>query len=279
MEFNFTKWQGCGNDFVLVNAFNNDNLKKVEEIKNNAVKICDRHFGVGGDGVIFILPSEIADFRMQIINNDGSEAEMCGNGIRCFAKAVVEFKLTDKHIFTVETGAGIIIPEIQQDGTVKVNMGEPILEANKIPVAGFGSGKVINEDIVVDEKTYKMTCVSMGNPHCVVFVDDINSVELEKIGPKFETHASFPRKINTEFVQIKNKNQVRMRVWERGAGITWACGTGSCATAVAGILNDLVNRTVEVELDGGTLKIQWADDNKIYMTGPAKKVFEGVYVD
>ena len=167
MEFNFSKWQACGNDFVLVNAFNNEDIG---EIIANAEKICDRHFGVGADGVIFILPSKIADFRMQIINSDGSEAEMCGNGIRCFAKCVKEAKLTDKNKFTVETGAGIIVPEIMADGTVHVDMGEPILEGDKIPVSGFGNNQVVNEDITVDGQTYKMTCVSMGNPHCIVLL-------------------------------------------------------------------------------------------------------------
>ena len=245
MKFNFVKWQACGNDFVLVNAFNNED---VSEIRNNAEKICDRHFGAGADGVIFILPSKTADFRMQIINSDGSEAEMCGNGIRCFAKAVCELGLTDKRKFTVKTGAGIIIPEIQPDGTVHVDMGKPVLEGDKIPVAGFGSNKVISENIEVDGQNYKMTCVSMGNPHCVVFVDDINAVELEKIGPKFEMHSFFPRKTNTEFVEIKNDEYVRMRVWERGAGITLACGTGSCATGVACILNKLTKRKINVEM-------------------------------
>ena len=276
MKFNFVKWQACGNDFVLVNAFHNED---VSEIRDNAEKICDRHFGAGADGVIFILPSEIADFRMQIINSDGSEAEMCGNGIRCFAKAVHELGLTDKCKFTVETGAGIIIPEIQPDGTVNVDMGEPVLEGDKIPVAGFGSNKVISENITVDGQNYKMTCVSMGNPHCVVFVDDINAVELEKIGPKFETHSAFPRKTNTEFVEVKNDSYVRMRVWERGAGITLACGTGSCATGVACMLNNLTQKKINVELDGGVLTIEWADNNHIYMTGPATKVYEAVWVD
>ena len=276
MKFNFVKWQACGNDFVLVNAFNNED---VSEIRNNAEKICDRHFGAGADGVIFILPSKTADFRMQIINSDGSEAEMCGNGIRCFAKAVCELGLTDKRKFTVKTGAGIIIPEIQPDGTVHVDMGKPVLEGDKIPVAGFGSNKVISENIEVDGQNYKMTCVSMGNPHCVVFVDDINAVELEKIGPKFEMHSFFPRKTNTEFVEIKNDEYVRMRVWERGAGITLACGTGSCATGVACILNKLTKRKINVELDGGVLTIEWADNNHIYMTGPATKVYEAVWTD
>lgn len=278
MNFEFTKWQACGNDFVLVNAFNNN--EDISEIINSAEKICDRHFGVGADGVIFILPSKVADFRMQIINSDGSEAEMCGNGIRCFAKCVVEIGLTEKKKFTVETGAGIIIPEIMNDGTVHVDMGEPILAGEQIPVAGFGQNQVVDEDIIVDGKTYKMTCVSMGNPHCIVFVDDITAVELEKIGPKFETHSIFPKKTNTEFVEVKNDKYVRMRVWERGAGITWACGTGSCATLVACVLNKRTERKAQVELDGGILTIEWsADNNHIYMTGPATKVFTANWED
>lgn len=268
----FTKWQACGNDFVLINAFHSED---VSFVKNNIVKICDRHFGVGADGVIFILPSKIADFRMQIINNDGSEAEMCGNGIRCFAKAVKNAGLTEKNKFMVETGAGIIVPEIKADGTVDVDMGQPILAGDKIPVDGYGDNEVIAQDIEVDGKTYKMTCVSMGNPHCVVFVDDITKVDLEKIGPKFEHHAKFPKKINTEFVEVKNDKYVRMRVWERGAGITLACGTGSCATTVACILNKKTQREIKVELDGGILNIKWADNNRIYMTGPATQVFTG----
>ncbi len=279
MKFDFSKWQACGNDFVLVNVFDAENKQEIEYIEHHVVKICDRHFGVGADGVILILPSKIADFRMRIINNDGSEAEMCGNGIRCFAKAVVEAGLTDKRKFTVETGAGIIVPELQDDGLVVVDMGEPVLEGAKIPVAGFGNDRIINEGIEVDGDSYKMTCVSMGNPHCVVFVDDINKVELEKIGPKFEVHGAFPRKTNTEFVQVKDKNHVRMRVWERGAGITLACGTGSCATAVACILNKKTERNIEVELDGGKLNILWGDDNRIYMTGPATKVFTAQWND
>lgn len=276
MKFNFVKWQACGNDFILVNAFNGENIS---EIRDNAEKICDRHFGVGADGIIFILPSKTADFRMQIINSDGSEAEMCGNGIRCFARAVYSAGLTDKCRFTVETGAGIIIPEIQEDNTVYVDMGEPVLEGDKIPVTGFGNNKVISEDIEVDGKNYKMTCVSMGNPHCVVFVDDIDSVKLEEIGPKFETHSIFPHKTNTEFVQVKNSDYVRMRVWERGAGVTLACGTGSCATAVACMLNNLTKRKIQVELDGGVLLIEWTKNNHVYMTGPATKVYEAVWID
>ncbi len=280
MNFDFTKWQACGNDFVLVNTFDNIDAEKIAEIIKQSPKICDRHFGVGADGVIFILPSTIADFRMQIINSDGSEAEMCGNGIRCFAKCVHEAGLTTKTKFTVETGAGIIIPEIMPDGTVHVDMGEPVLEADKIPVDGFKNNYVIDEDITVDGKTYKMTCVSMGNPHCIVFVDDIKKIDLEKIGPKFETHSVFPKKTNTEFVEIKNDEYVRMRVWERGAGITWACGTGSCATLVACVLNNKTKRKAKIELDGGILTIEWnKESNHIYMTGPATKVFTATWND
>ena len=273
MEFNFSKWQACGNDFVLVNAFNNEDIS---EIIANAEKICDRHFGVGADGVIFILPSKIADFRMQIINSDGSEAEMCGNGIRCFAKCVKEANLTDKNKFTVETGAGIIIPEIMEDGTVHVDMGEPILEGDKIPVSGFGNNQVVNEDITVDGQTYKMTCVSMGNPHAVVYVDDVDNLPIEEIGPKFESHERFPRRVNTEFVKVLDRHTVQMRVWERGAAETLACGTGACAVAVSCILNGLTEDEVTVKLLGGDLEIQWDQEkNTVYMTGPATVVFDG----
>ena len=273
MEFNFSKWQACGNDFVLVNAFNNEDIS---EIIANAEKICDRHFGVGADGIIFILPSKIADFRMQIINSDGSEAEMCGNGIRCFAKCVKEANLTDKNKFTVETGAGIIVPEIMEDGTVHVDMGEPILEGDKIPVSGFGNNQVVNEDITVDGQTYKMTCVSMGNPHAVVYVDDVDNLPIEEIGPKFENHERFPRRVNTEFVKVLDRHTVQMRVWERGSAETLACGTGACAVAVSCILNGLTEDEVTVKLLGGDLEIQWDQEkNTVYMTGPATVVFDG----
>ncbi len=264
----FEKWQGCGNDFVIVDGRANEILP-AEKIKF----ICDRHFGIGADGVIYVLNSDKAAVRMRIFNADGSEAEMCGNGIRCFAKyldGIGEFSDGMK----IETGAGIL--SVKKSGeNITVNMGEPILEADKIPVKNFGKNPVIAEDIEVDGKIYKMTCVSMGNPHCVIFVDDINSIDLEKIGTKFETHEFFPRKTNTEFVQVTGKDELRMRVWERGSGITLACGTGTCATAVAANLNNLCSKKVRVNLDGGTLQIEWSADNKIYMTGPAEKVFSG----
>lgn len=275
MEFNFTKYQGCGNDFVFIDGYK---YKNIDELIALSPKICDRNFGIGGDGVIFILPSETADFRMRIINNDGSEAEMCGNGIRCFAKAVQDLGLTKANKFTVETGAGIIIPEILEDGRVKVDMGEPVLASEEIPVAGIGSDKVVAEKITVDGREYKVTCVSMGNPHCVIFVDDIKQVDLVGEGSKLEVAKYFPRKINVEFVEVKSPSAMRMRVWERGTGITLACGTGTCASHVAAVLNGLVEKTTTVELDGGKLEVQWADDNHIYMTGPGEKVFTGTWL-
>lgn len=278
MNLNFSKWQGCGNDFVLVDCF----AEKIEDFAALSVRICDRHYGVGADGLILVLPSAVADFKMRIFNTDGSEAEMCGNGIRCFARYVYEKKLTDKTVFTVETGAGVLTPEIllANDGQVelvRVNMGQPILAGDEIPVTGFGMNRVIDKPLEVLGQSYKMTCVSMGNPHCVIFVDDIEQVELEKIGAFFEKHPAFPKKTNTEFVEVKDRQHMRMRVWERGAAITLACGTGSCATLVAAVLNDKSDRRAEIELDGGKLVIEWAEDGNVYMAGPAEHVFNGTY--
>lgn len=278
MQFKFSKWHGCGNDFVFVNGFN----ENVDGISASATAICDRKFGVGADGVILILPSEKCDFRMQIFNSDGSEAEMCGNGIRCFARYAYENKLTDKLSFTVETKAGIITPQIIIDdnktNSVCVNMGQPVLEGEKIPVQGFGNSHIVSEAITVDGSKFDITCVSMGNPHCVIFVSDINKIDIKKWGPILEKYKIFPNKTNVEFVQVINRKHLRMRVWERGAGITLACGTGACATLTAAVLNNLSERKAKLELDGGDLSIEWnASDNNIYMTGPATKVFEGIY--
>ena len=274
--FNFSKWQGTGNDFVLIDCFK----EPQQDYISAARKLCDRHYGIGGDGILLVLPSEKADFRMRIINADGSEAEMCGNGIRCFARYVYDTGLTDKEEFTVETGAGILVPKmIKENGIVKlvqVDMGEPILEGDNIPVTGFGMNHVVSEDIVVKDKSFKMTCVSMGNPHCVVLVDDAEAFPIYEYGPLFEKHEMFPRKTNTEFVQVKNRTQLRMRVWERGAAVTMACGTGSCATLTAAVLNDLADRKAEIQLDGGKLTVEWANNNHLYMTGPAEQVFTGV---
>lgn len=275
----FSKWQGCGNDFVLFDCLDNP-LADYSEL---AKKVCDRHYGIGADGILIVEPSSVADFRMRIINTDGSEAEMCGNGIRCFARYLYDNRLVTKEEFTVETGAGILVPRIIKENNevigVRVDMGEPHLLGEEIPVIGYDGKRVISEPLQVEGNTYEMTCVSMGNPHCVIFVDDAEKFPIEKLGTKFEHHSVFPKKTNTEFVQIIDKGHVRMRVWERGAAITLACGTGSCATAVACILNGKTDRNIEVALDGGKLNIEWADNNHVFMTGEAKLVFTGEWID
>ena len=275
----FTKWQGCGNDFVLFDCRH----EEPADYAGLARQVCDRHYGVGADGILVVLPSGCADFRMRIFNTDGSEAEMCGNGIRCFARYIYDFGLTDKTSFTVETGAGVLVPEIILDNGsvsgIKVDMGEPRLLGEEIPVTGFDGKKVIGEPLEVAGKTYKMTAVSMGNPHCVIFVDDAENFPIYELGRQFENHPAFPNKTNTEFVQVKDRRHVRMRVWERGAAVTLACGTGSCATVVAGILNDRLDREAEVELDGGRLIVKWAENNHVFMTGPAELVFSGKLTD
>ncbi len=277
MAFSFTKWQGCGNDFVLVNGFS-ERLDE-EDLGALAQKICDRHYGIGADGLILVLPSKAADFRMRILNADGSEAEMCGNGIRCFAGVVHDEGLSDKEEFTVETGAGILVPRLQlADGKlqgVRVDMGEPTLAGDRIPVLGFGAAHVVEQPIEAGGETLSMTCVSMGNPHCVIFVEEAEAVPIEKLGPLLERHEAFPKKTNVEFAAVLDASHIRMRVWERGAAVTLACGTGSCATLVAAALTGRTERAAEVQLDGGRLQIEWAEDNHVYMTGPAEKVFAG----
>ena len=275
----FTKMQGCGNDYVYVNGF----VEKVsqEEKPELVRRLSDRHFGIGGDGVIFINPAEEADFEMEMYNADGSRSEMCGNGIRCVAKFVYDKGLTDKTNISIISGGTVRYLELTvEDGkvsTVKVNMGAPILKAADIPVVSEDEdGQVIAGKIEVDGEEYEMTCVSMGNPHAVVFMDDIENLEIEKIGPKFENHVRFPRRTNTEFVKVVSRDYVEMRVWERGTGETLACGTGTCATVVACILNGLTDDEVTVKLLGGNLKIKWdREANLVYMTGPAVTVFEG----
>ncbi len=273
----FTKWHGCGNDYVFVNGFEED----FASIYPHIAEISDRHFGIGSDGVIFLLPSDKADVRMKMYNNDGSEGEMCGNGIRCLATWAYELGLVKEKKFSIETGAGILFPEILEDGSVRVDMGAPHLAAEEIPVSGFGSEPVIAQDLesAANGKTYPITCVSMGNPHCVIFVDDIHDINLPGEGPNLETDAHFPKKCNIEFVQKLGDHHFRMRVWERGTGITMACGTGTCATVVAAILNGLTKDYADVDLDGGTLHIEWdgKPESHVFMTGPAVKVFEGEY--
>ena len=271
----FTKMNGCGNDYVYINGF----VEKVENPKELAKKVSDRHFGIGSDGLILIVPSDKADFCMRMFNADGSEGEMCGNGIRCVAKYVYDHKMTDKTEISVETKAGIkyldLMVEDEKVTKVKVDMGEPILEPKKIPVRSEKK-RVVNEPIAVAEKTWNMTCVSMGNPHAVVFVEDTGSLEIEKYGPLFENHELFPNRTNTEFVQVLNRNEINMRVWERGSGETLACGTGTCASVVACILNGYTDEKVLVHLLGGDLEIEYEKTtNHVFMTGPAETVFEG----
>ena len=271
----FTKMHGCGNDYVYVNLFE-EQLDNPAEV---SIKVSDRHFGIGSDGLITIGPSDKADFRMHIYNADGSEAEMCGNGIRCVAKYVYDHHLTDKTEITVETGAGILtlilFPKDGKVEQVRVDMGEPILTPAEIPVVADGD-KVIDEPIEVGGKTWNMTCVSMGNPHAVVFVDDTASFPLETYGPLFENHERFPKRTNTEFVQIISRTEANMRVWERGSAETWACGTGTCACVMACILNGKTEDKVLVHLRGGDLTIEYdRESNHVFMTGPATEVFEG----
>ena len=274
----FTKMQGIGNDYVYVNCFE----EKVENPSAVSEFVSDRHFGIGSDGLVLIMKSDCADFRMRMFNADGSEAEMCGNATRCVGKYVYDNGLTDKTDITLETKAGIkylkLFTENGRVTRVTVNMGEPILTPQLIPVDYTGE-EFINRVISVDGAEYAITCVSMGNPHAVVYMDDIENLDIETLGPKFELHQIFPKRTNTEFVKVIDKNTVEMRVWERGSGETWACGTGASATAVACVLNGKTDRKVDVELIGGTLTIEWnAEDNHVYMTGPAEFSFDGEWL-
>lgn len=273
----FTKMHGCGNDYVYV-----DGAKEhiPQEEKPELVKrLSDRHFGIGGDGVIFINPSGEADFEMEMYNMDGSRAEMCGNGIRCVAKFVYDKGLTDKTSISIISCGKIKYLELTVSegkvSSVQVNMGAPILRAEEIPVVSERQ-EIIGESIEVGGQIYEMTCVSMGNPHAVVFLQDMAELEIEKLGPLFENHQRFPKRINTEFVKILDEETIEMRVWERGTGETLACGTGACAATVAAILNGLTKDSVTVKLLGGNLQIRWdRQENLVYMTGPAAIVFEG----
>lgn len=266
---------GCGNDYVYVNLFE----EKIDDPAKVSIYVSDRHFGIGSDGLITIGPSDIADFRMRIYNADGSEAEMCGNGIRCVAKYVYDHKLTDQTEITIETGAGVKTLQLtvkeNKVESVRVDMGEPILNPVDIPVIAEGD-RVVAEPIMVDGKEWRMTCVSMGNPHAVVFVENLADFEIEKIGPLFEKHERFPKRTNTEFCELISREEVSMRVWERGSDETWACGTGTCATVMACILNGFTEKKVLVHLRGGDLTIEYdKESNHIFMTGPATEVFQG----
>ena len=290
----FTKMHGLGNDYVYVDCFK----EKIEDPPETARFVSDRHFGIGSDGLIMINPSKAADFEMEMYNADGSRSEMCGNGIRCVGKYVYDYGLTDKTSISVETLGGIKRLELTvEDGEVscvKVNMGRPRLEAEDIPVLLDGaekgeqanvavnaaetgsSGRAIDSPIIVDGREYRMTCVSMGNPQAVIYMDDVKGLDIEEIGPKLENHARFPQRVNAEFVRVIDRSTVEMRVWERGSGETLACGTGACAAVVASILNGLTEDKVTVRLLGGELQIEWdREADRVYMTGPAAVVFDG----
>jgi diaminopimelate epimerase len=278
MNRQFSKYQGLGNDFILID---DRGLSEPSLSPELAVQMCDRNFGIGADGVIFALAGQNGnDYTMRIYNSDGSEPQMCGNGIRCLAQFIarLEGNLSPGKSYNIHTLAGTIKPRIEADGQVTVDMGTPFLEARQIPTTlAQPADKVVSQPLEVGGKSWLVTCVSMGNPHCITFVEDVSKIDLGSIGPLFEHHPVFPERTNTEFVQVIRPDYVKMRVWERGAGATLACGTGACATVVAGVLNQKCDRACTVELPGGPLHIHWAEDGRIYMTGPAKEVFRGTY--
>lgn len=274
-KLKFTKMQGAGNDYIYINGF----TQKIENPSQAAIELSNRHFGIGSDGLVFILPSETCDFRMQMFNSDGSEAEMCGNASRCVGKYVYDNGFTDKKEITLQTGAGVkyitLLDGNAKVRKVKVDMGEPILDASLIPV-DVQISPVLKYPLEIEGKIWEISCVSMGNPHAVIFTSGIKDLDLPVIGPKFEKHPIFPRKTNTEFIEVIDRQTLNMRVWERGAGETLACGTGACAAVVAAISNGYCDREVVVHLLGGDLEIEWnPDNNHVYMTGDAVTVFEG----
>ena len=271
----FTKMHGIGNDYVYVNCFE----EKIEDPNQTSKFVSDRHFGIGSDGLILIKPSDVADFEMDMYNSDGSQGAMCGNGIRCVAKYVYDYGLTDKTNISVDTKSGIKYLDLTvtngKVALVKVNMGQPELNAEKIPMI-YKKQQVIQQPLAVKDNIYEVTAVSMGNPHVIVYMDQIRDLAIEKIGPDFEKHPAFPEGVNTEFVHVIDRKTVEMRVWERGSGETLACGTGACAVAVACVLNGYTEEEVTVRLLGGELKIFWnRKENLVYMTGPAEVVFDG----
>ena len=277
----FTKMHGAGNDYVYVNGF----VETVSDPVSLARAVSARHTGVGSDGLILILPSDSADARMRIFNADGSEAEMCGNGIRCVAKYVYDYCIARKKALTIETGAGVLALELHvgSDGRVnrvRVDMGEPRLRAEEIPVKLAGNegdqgDRAVSAVIEVAGGRYEMTCVNMGNPHAVLFVDDVAAVDLARVGPRIETDPVFPERTNVHFVQVHSPGEVTMRTWERGSGMTLACGTGASAVCVAGALTGLTGRKIVAHLPGGDLELEWARDNHVFLTGPAVEVFTG----
>lgn len=277
-QLRFTKMHGAGNDYVYVNGFDQPLPDDIPEL---ARRISDRHFGVGGDGLILILPSQSADARMRMYNADGSEAEMCGNGIRCVAKYVYDHRLCHRDELKIETGAGVLSLQLETQGgvarRVRVDMGEPILEGKRIPTT-WDLPRVVRQPVTILDRTFPITAVSMGNPHCVVYVDGVTDDWVLHVGPQLERNAHFPARVNVEFVQVISPREVRQRTWERGSGETLACGTGACAVCVAGVLNEKTERRIVAHLTGGDLELEWdAATNHVFMTGPAEEVFDGTW--
>ena len=275
MSLKFTKMHGLGNDYILID--NRDGKIKDKDLGNLVKKLCHRRFSIGADGLLLLYDSSVADVKMRIFNADGSEAEMCGNGIRCFAKCCYENGIVHKTELTVETQAGAKKIWLKTEGgkvkAVTVDMGSPIFERQRIPV--IGKGRCVEEELKVDGETFRITCLSVGNPHCVIFVDDVNGFPVEMFGPKIENHRLFPNRVNVEFVQVMKQDEIKVRVWERGVGETLACGTGACAAFAAANLLGKIGNTCTVHLVGGDLHIEYAD-GKMLMTGPAEKSFEGI---
>jgi diaminopimelate epimerase len=277
----FAKMNGLGNDFVVVDCLSEGPAES--SLPDLSSRVCDRHFGVGADGLVLVLPSEQADFRMRVFNSDGSEANHCGNAIRCVAKFLYERGRTRETVIRVETVGRVnvlqLFPEDGKVDMVRVDMGEPRFRRGEIPVAGSADSEAVHEPIEVDGSTFEFTCLSMGNPHAVTFVADLDAFPFEAVGPRVEVHPAFPQRVNAEFIQVLGPEELRMRVWERGAGETLACGTGACASLVAAARTGRSSRRATVHLRGGDLLIEWGDDNHVYMTGPAVEVFEGDYLD
>jgi diaminopimelate epimerase len=278
MALKFAKMHGAGNDYVYVNGFETE----IADPATLAVELSNRNFAIGGDGLILILPSDKADVRMRMFNADGSESEMCGNGIRCVAKYAYDHGLVAKTEITAETGAGILtlqlFPNAQNKiSRVRVNMGAPRLTRGAIPMTGPAEEQVVGAELKVLDRTFHITCVSMGNPHCVIFVDNVDEFPVAKYGPVIENHALFPRRVNVEFVEVVSRGEVKQRTWERGSGETLACGTGASAVTVAGVLTGHTERRIVNHLLGGDLEMEWSEDGQVFMTGPAVQVFEGVY--
>ena len=274
----FVKMHGAGNDYVYIDGFK----ESVSDPAALAIEVSNRNFGIGSDGLILILPSTLADIKMRMFNSDGSEAEMCGNGVRCVAKYAHDHGLVTKEVVSVETGAGILTLQLYPNAAgriakVRVNMGLPRLTRGEIPLTGEATAQVVNLPLTILDRTFAITCVSMGNPHCVIFVEDVENFPVEKYGPLIEHHPLFPRRTNVEFVEVRSRSEVRQRTWERGAGETLACGTGASAVVVAGVLTGRTERVIKNALSGGELELEWSEAGPVFMTGPAVEVFSGEY--